>query len=535
MPTPAWFSRVRVVFRAHRAVFLVVLLVCCFSVFLQLSPGFLDPDSFYHARMAALLREGVSPRAFTWLPETGFASDFADHHFLYHALLVPLLAFVSPLLAAKIFVVFATTLVFFVLAYYLIRFRVPFGWLLLLCASASSLFFERMALAKANSLALVLFLLFFLALAAGRFLPLFSLAFLATWTHGSWPVLLVAVALWLLAGLVSEQGEQGSVFSRALGVLRRDWRVVAYPVLGIFAALLLHPAFPSNLSFYARLFLDIVLLERHEDIAVGNEWRGLSLIGLMKTFAPFLLPVLLATIGLWRTRSVFVALPSDPIRTRRLWFFFFLSVVFFGMTLRAVRQVEYFVPFFTLLLAFAFERFLSPQAEAACFTFLRGFFSRSLAERIALSLVATASGFLFFVSMLFVVLDVRKSEWPLATYSGAAAYLAEHVPTHDLIFNVRWDAFPPLWYWHPSGRYLWGLDPRYLLPKHPDLAARLLRKDVRAEELRAFAEEVGSETIVLQTSGIEAPLVARLRDDPAHFRVQYQDAHVVIFRVLSEK
>src|SRR5437867_2500437 len=69
--------------------------------FIQDRPSFMDPDSFYHAKMALLMREHGPVTSFPWLPFTTLADAFADHHFLYHAALVPFVSELGPLVGTR--------------------------------------------------------------------------------------------------------------------------------------------------------------------------------------------------------------------------------------------------------------------------------------------------------------------------------------------------------------------------------------------------------------------------------------------------
>ena len=63
---------------------------------LQAGESFADPDSFYHLKMAELIAASGPIRNFIWLPFTTLAQAFADHHFLYHVLLIPFIKVLGP-------------------------------------------------------------------------------------------------------------------------------------------------------------------------------------------------------------------------------------------------------------------------------------------------------------------------------------------------------------------------------------------------------------------------------------------------------
>ena len=78
----------------------VVLLV------LQAAPVFADPDSFYHAKMALLIRDQGVIHTFPWLDLTVLGQHYTDQHFLYHVLLIPFVTWFPPLVGLKLATVF---------------------------------------------------------------------------------------------------------------------------------------------------------------------------------------------------------------------------------------------------------------------------------------------------------------------------------------------------------------------------------------------------------------------------------------------
>src|SRR3989338_10252386 len=78
--------------------------------YLQVDPTFADPDSFYHAKAALLLRDRGAITEFPWLSATTLRYNFIDHHFLYHLLLIPFITWFTPLIGLKVATVFLASL-----------------------------------------------------------------------------------------------------------------------------------------------------------------------------------------------------------------------------------------------------------------------------------------------------------------------------------------------------------------------------------------------------------------------------------------
>jgi hypothetical protein len=69
----------------------------------------IDPDGFYHAEISALMSRGQLIFAeFPWMQFSTLQTNFTDHHFLYHALLIPFVLIFPPLIGAKIATVILT-------------------------------------------------------------------------------------------------------------------------------------------------------------------------------------------------------------------------------------------------------------------------------------------------------------------------------------------------------------------------------------------------------------------------------------------
>ena len=92
------------------------------------TPDLPDNDGFYHIQMAYLMRtQGLKPE-FPWLPLTILNSrEYYDHHFLFHAALMPF-TFGDLRMGAKIAAVFFASLTFFLVWRFLDSQGVPYNW-----------------------------------------------------------------------------------------------------------------------------------------------------------------------------------------------------------------------------------------------------------------------------------------------------------------------------------------------------------------------------------------------------------------------
>lgn len=80
-------------------------------LWIQSTPSFLDPDSFYHLKMAKLIAERGPILHFPWLQFTVLKDYFVDHHFLYHVLGIPFIMIFGDLIGYKLYTVFSAYLI----------------------------------------------------------------------------------------------------------------------------------------------------------------------------------------------------------------------------------------------------------------------------------------------------------------------------------------------------------------------------------------------------------------------------------------
>ncbi|MBI4458363.1 hypothetical protein HY633_05350 [Candidatus Uhrbacteria bacterium] len=450
----------------YAAVFIFALAV---GAYLQSTPTFIDPDSFYHLKMAELTAADGPVRDFPWLPFTTLGAAFADHHFLYHVALIPFMAALGPVAGAK-----TATVIFFALAiaafYALLRqhaVRSPWFYALVLATSGGFVF--RMNLVKTSALSV--FILFFALLAvekkAHRFL--FVLSWLYVWTYGGWPLLPIVVgamaaarvfAIWKLSPTRVRMA-----FGEALRRGRGHLEMLGAAVGGSIVGLVFNPYFPRNLAFYWEQIVQIGIVNYRGTIGVGGEWYGYSFADIFGG-AGLLFILLLCGLALLLIIVLF-DLPADrrrPFAERDLAPFIAslaLAALFLFMTLRSRRFVEYFQPFMALFVALFLDALLPKFSLPA---FRRG--TKKIIAEFGL-LPAAAAIFLIGLFPFIAVRDIRMTRevyaggLPVGKYAAAADWLAANTPEGSVVFHSDWDDFPPLFYRDTRNRFISGLDPTF--------------------------------------------------------------------------
>ncbi|HJV32481.1 MAG TPA: hypothetical protein VJ694_00470 [Patescibacteria group bacterium] len=484
-----------------------------FFAWVHASPGFGDPDAYYHLEMARLTAASGPVLAFPWLPFTTLAEHFADHHFLYHVALAPFVLAFGDFTGLKIATVLFAALAVAAFAFLLKTYGVkrPVLWTLPLLFAPGFVF--RLLLTKATALALAAFFLFLAALRRRDRAAVFGIAFGYVWLHGGWPLLFAAAGLDAL--------------------VRRSTRTFWPTLLGLAAGLVVNPFFPANLSFYWEQIVQIAVVGRSDAlVAVGNEWYPVDIGSLVFDNASVFLPLAASAAAfaaaIWTNRSARAG--SAPSAERRKDFFFAagLAAVFLLMTLRQARHKEYFLPLALLVGALIAEtafaavdlRALLARARAR----LGGLFAPSVC---AFALIAAA-----FAAYALWLPRLAYADRPAFTrFEKAAAWTRAHVPEGETIFHQRWDDFPQLWYRDPSHRYIAGLDALFLYRKDP--AKYWLWRDISEGRRRAGSAELiekgfGARTVIVRTG--PDPLLSLMKKDPSFERV-YADKDTEVWRI----
>ena len=116
------------------------------------------------------------------------------------------------------------------------------------------------------------------------------------------------------------------------------------------------------------------------------------------------------------------------------------------------------------------------------------------------------------------------------TYAGASAWLADHTPFGERVFQTDWDDFPRLFFYNSHNTYLVGLDPTYLSLQNPALYEQwvAVTRGKVALPSTSILEDFGARYILTDLQHTEFLEQAAL--DPALEEV-YRDHDAVIFKI----
>ncbi len=318
---------------------LFIIFIAGMAVIQFSTPDMPDNDGFYHIKLAWLMKNNGLKPDFIWLPVSILnESEFYDHHFLFHAALIPF-TFGDLRVGAKWAAVLFSAVAFMCVWYLFYRQKISLGWLWALALfGISDAFLFRMSITRAQSLSLA-----FLALALawtleGRHKHLAILSFLYVWMYDAFPLILAVTGIHLISTLIIER--------------RLDYRPLMWAGIGILAGLIINPYFPQNLIFTYHHILS--KLTDAISTNVGNEWFPYDTEQLLNNS---LLALILFIAGAFA-----LGMHGRKMDTRTATSF--LIALLFGLMLfKARRFVEYFPPFALVFSAFAIDSILRQDED----------------------------------------------------------------------------------------------------------------------------------------------------------------------------
>lgn len=465
------------------------------------SPHITGNDGYYHVKMAALLPDLGFTQSFPWLRWTILHEKFVSHHYGFHMLLLPFVAFAQglgyePAFGGKLACCVAILATFAIFDRIVRKRGVPFPllWALLITVVPWH-FWLRMTYVRAPMAALPLLLLALHWSIQGRIWHMLVLAFVFTQIYGG-AVIFPLVPLGFLLAAVATREEP----------LRAFWQLVASGV-GIVLGLIISPYFPANMSFFMTQLFESGL-GANKNSEVGGEWKSYEAWALFQQAAP-LMVVWFGCLAI-RLRS---ALPASRAELAIL----FVSLAFFVLTLKSRRFVEYW-PVFALLSA----------AEFAAVAWR----ARTMASeppitrpvRLAAALVVATVGLL----SMRQVWDDQGPSHDVVAIQDAMAYLKSNSPAGAMIFTDDWDIFPICFYFNHHNTYGVGLDPEFTRTKYEALWERY-KKITRAEVPAKLPKELRRKS---------EPAEINYEDISTFFGAEYvlvADDHSRLYRALTDR
>lgn len=501
---------------------------CAFLLFLplHLSGSFMDPDSFYHARLVLLMRGGPV-FSFPWLPLTVLQTTYIDHHFLYHVFLIPFVSFFNPLVGITVATLLFAT-IFITLFNVLLRTTLPKvqghftqHWILLwtLLLLFNSTFIFRLNLEKIPAFSLILFFCGLWAILKNKLSLLFLLSFLYVWTYSGWP-LLVGVAC--ISSLTQSICEKHTFFD---GV---SWKIGGVSLLGALLGILIHPYFPTDLYFY---WIQIGVIGFFQDgtiFSTSNEWlpAGFSIVS--KTAIALIVFCVASTAFFIPSHQKSIIKNMCPLPRYQQWFLYIVSFLLLLFSIKSVRHIEYFVP---VALFFSGIILIPLCAEYSPLQLLKNSLTKQK-EGIS-SLLKSCLLFLIPCVLLINIVSIytqRKNGFPFTHYKQVSAWLVAHTPANSLVFNDRWDDFPQLFFYNQHNQYISGLHPTFLALTHPELALmyeQIRNGNIPSSTIGSFIfNDFHASTVLIRKDNDK---LKKILDESHVFTLKYQDSEALVY------
>jgi len=464
-----------------------------FIVFLYLliPPGILCPDSFYHTKMALMMKEQGLIQNFPWTQFTTYKDLFVDHHFVYHLFLIPFLSLptpnnldifsaeLDPLIKAKLGTAFFAALVFLFI-YWLCRrlkIKLPFVWTS--SGFLVSYFIIRLSFIRAPALSLILLMFGFYFILKKKYLGLFFVCFFWVWTHGTWPLILVVTFLYCLANAVKKMVDkwpeiQNQNYKFYIVILhftrsffnKNNLKLIFTCIFGLSLGLVINPYFPKTLPFYWFQTIKIGILNYQDKIAVGAEWYSPDPRTLFFSILPILVPWLI---------SLAWFITNKKNQKSSSWFFLFVSSFFLLYTLKAKRNVEYFIPSAIFLNGIIFTQIIKKISWINLKKRLKKCFQEPdnifyfMTTIISSILAIFFIGFYLNFSIKNLFQSYTNESRSLNSLQMASHWLKTNTHPKEIIFQSNWGVFPQLFYFNTQNYYINGLDQTFMYEKNKEL------------------------------------------------------------------
>ncbi len=500
-------------------VFVVSLLL--FS-WLQVPDKLSDPDSFYHAKLTAMLRDYGVLREFFWTQESLYKNIFIDHHLGYHLIILPIISlFSNSLLGLQIVVVLSASFTITTIAWCLKKWRVPYwGFGVLLLLTSSPLLF-RLSLGKAPSLGVGLAVIEYYLISERKNNWLFWFAWFYTWVYSAWLMLPVMAGAVVISNWLIDKYRDKKIDSNLFG--KKNIITVASILGGLVLGITTNPYFPINIKYLFQIF-KMALTPYYKIVSIGGEWHPVVAIDFLAYAAYPLLVWLLSTlvgIVIWKKLSKL---------TIGTWF---VTVLWLIYTFRAQRQIEYLVPWFILSSGLLMRDWLILCPIKMWREKVKNFIPRFVYQSFVKYSIAL---YLIILIPLGLGRGIINAKTNLNYginhnyFKNTAEWLKNNTPARSVVFQSNWGSFPELWYYNDQNWYLTGLDQTFMYEYSAD-KYKLWQEIVDGKKSDFYSEvkNIFNADYFLLEKKFAAALGQLNRD--ARFKKVYQNEEAIIFQV----
>lgn len=511
-------------------IFIYIILACVTFLFLypsQRHAGFGDGDMFYHMKMAELISQNGVSIDFSWLPFTSLENYYANHHILYHILLIPFITLLPKFFGAKLLHGISIWLMC-VGIYSILRSRKMLTEKVLpkthalffaLLPFASVIFLIRETIPKAASFAVVYSLFFtYILMRKNSYLILFFASYIYVLLYGGWPLGFGLTCLWAVSYILTHKK------------YNEPLKKIAVVGAGLCAGIIINPYFPENIQFYYEQIIKIAVWNDNSVGFLAGEWVGLNSIWIFYAFSSVSMIILTCA-------TILFVLNRNKFSLNTL-FIFITSCVFFVLTIKSRRYIEYFVPYTALLGGYLWMQY-DQLLQKSTITFWQ--------QRLHPVLQKFKVGFAFII-VIFISSFGYIHEWKTISqmyspeyfgyenYKDASIWMKENIPKDEIIFHTLWEEFPMLFFYNTDHKYISGLDPRFLVygaKERAQLYYDIVQFNVTNDkEIAGWVQNDFKSHYILINKGIgENTLIHRKIKESNLFTEVYQDSYVAIYKL----
>lgn len=415
-----------------------------------ISPNIPDLDSFFYMGKAHLIREvGLADSAFPWMQFSVIKETGSSLWFGFGLFLIPFSYLANAAIGIKLAGILLTSFALFSCFWVAHRHKLkwPLFWPFLMLFSAPNVTSQLlMTRPQTATMGLAVLLLSFLI--EGKFWQVFLTTFFLVWVHMNFAWMPLAIGgLILIARLILEKRIEVSknlalVAGVALGWLTRP-----------------NPLGAAKL-FYIQVIKQVLEKQGGLPLLFGAENFPLSVNILFSNFLPILLiwagALSLVTWFIWRGSWEY----EDAKRKLLIISSTALSFVFFVLSITVARRTyDFWIAFGILLVAAAFTSLFKDSSTKK----LAGL------KEWAAGILTTAFIFLVLFSGIKTINGLKNSSYPPDYEKAPAEWLTKNTRPGDIIFNLHWPHFSPLFLWDRKNYYINGLDPIFQYDYDPSL------------------------------------------------------------------
>ncbi len=519
---------------------LLLSFVAVASFFNLYSPNIPDLDSFYYSRLAWIYRtRGPFDVDFPWTQYSAIKTFSSSLWYGFGIFLVPFTYFNNLVIGIKLAGVFLTAAALW--TYYSaikISLLKPASlWPFLFFFSAANVT-AQFLMVRPQIISLPLSALLFSLLirrseitdgpefshATAGLTPIFLTSFGIAWFHLNFvwlPVVITCVVV--VVRLIVEKKMDLAGTMAIMGGLILGW--LARP-RAVDAARLL----------YIQTVEPILAKHMGNSLLWGNENLPLNPIVLTRNFIPFILLWIAAiSIAAWMAMKRVRA--GSPSKYVLMWSSLALSVGSFFLTMFVARRsYDLWTMFGTLFIA-AVYAYLFPL-----FSWRR----EKTARNVAMLAILGTFTFMAFDSVSKTTVSMDRFAYPPDMLKEVASWVKKNSQPGDVVFNLHWSHFSPLFFWNQQNYYVGALDPIFQYAYNPSLYWKFhhLSADQAAEQTcgaMVCAPETLEDTYAvlvrdfkakyLLLSKLQNPLVYDFLENDSRFENKFETGREAVFLI----